>query len=65
MTGFRDAKIIGAIKRVGAKLGASVSKNTYMVIVKDKEENTSKIHDAKKMGITIMSAVEFLNMYMQ
>ena len=62
ITGFRDKDLQEFIKKVGAKLGTSVSKNTFLVIVKDqdsKEEKTGKILDAQKLGIPIVTFDEF------
>lgn len=64
MTGFRDAKIQDAIKNVGAKLGSSVSKNTFIVLVKDKEEDTGKAGDARKLGVPLMTPEEFTEKYL-
>jgi DNA ligase (NAD+) len=63
MTGFRDANIQEAIKNVGAKLGSSVSKNTFIVLVKDIEEDTGKAGDAKKLGVPLMTPNEFTKKY--
>ena len=64
MTGFRDAQIQEAIKNVGAKLGSSVSKNTFIVLVKDKDEDTGKAGDARKLGVTLMTPEEFSKKYL-
>ena len=66
MTGFRDAAIQDALKSVGAKLGTSVSKQTFLVLVKhmDFAEDTGKALDAKKLGIPIMTAEEFVKKYL-
>ncbi len=64
MTGFRDAQIQEAIKNVGAKLGSSVSKNTFIVLVKDKDEDTGKAADARKLGVTLMTPEEFSQKYL-
>jgi NAD-dependent DNA ligase len=64
MTGFRDAAIQQLIKDVGAKLGSSVSKNTFLVLVKDLEEDTGKALDAKKLGIKLMTPEEFKAQYL-
>ena len=64
MTGFRDAAIQQLIKDVGAKLGSSVSKNTFLVLVKDLEEDTGKAVDAKKLGIKLMTPEEFKAQYL-
>ena len=63
MTGFRDKNIETKINEVGAKLGASVSKNTFVLLVKNKEETTGKIEQAKQLSIPIMEADEFVNKY--
>ena len=63
LTGFRDVDLQEKIKKMGAKLGTSVSKNTFIVLVKDKEEVTGKVEDAKKMGVCIMDFEEFKNKY--
>jgi DNA ligase (NAD+) len=64
MTGFRDAEIQEALKNAGAKLGSSVSKNTFIVLVKDLEEDTGKAADAKKLGVPLMTPSEFKTKYM-
>lgn len=63
MTGFRDAELQDKLKNVGAKLGSSVSKNTFIVLVKDKEDETGKAADARKLGIAIMIPDEFRAKY--
>ena len=66
MTGFRDAAIQDALKKVGARLGTSVSKQTFVVLVKhmDFAEDTGKALDAKKLGIPIMTPEEFVKKYL-
>ena len=64
MTGFRDKKIIEELAKYGAKLGSSVSKNTLVVLVKDKNEDTGKVMEAKKLGIPIMTPEEFTAKYL-
>jgi NAD-dependent DNA ligase len=64
MTGFRDAQIQETIKNVGAKLGSSVSKNTFIVLVKDTEEDTGKAADARKLGVPLMTPEEFSKKYL-
>jgi NAD-dependent DNA ligase len=63
MTGFRDINLQESIKKVGAKLGSTVSKNTYIVLVKDLMEDTSKAEDARKLVIPIMTPEQFKNKY--
>ena len=64
MTGFRDATIIEKLKDVGAKLGANVSKNTFIVLVKDLQEDTGKAAEAKKLGVTLMTPEDFTQKYL-
>jgi NAD-dependent DNA ligase len=64
MTGFRDAEIQDAIKNKGAKLGSSVSKSTFVVLVKDKEEDTGKAEEARKLNIPLMTPHEFKSKYL-
>jgi NAD-dependent DNA ligase len=64
MTGFRDKEIESYLKSVGAKLGASVSKNTYLVLVKNLEEDTGKALDAKKLGVPLITVEEFNKQYL-
>jgi len=64
MTGFRDAQIQEAIKNVGAKLGSSVSKNTFIVLVKNTDEDTGKAADARKLGVPLMTPEDFVKKYL-
>ena len=59
MTGFRDAGLQEKLANVGVKLGSGVSKNTFLVLVKDKEDETGKAADARKLGVTILTPDEF------
>jgi len=63
MTGFRDESLADALKSVGAKLGSSVSKNTFAVLVKDKDEDTGKANEARKLGIALYTPEEFKSKY--
>jgi NAD-dependent DNA ligase len=63
LTGTRDKDIIEFLKNVGAKQSSSVSKNTYLVIAKNKDEDTGKAEEARKLNIPIMSVEEFIQMY--
>jgi len=64
MTGFRDKNLEEKIKSAGGKIGAGVSKNTFVVIVKHLDEDTSKVSDAKKNGIKLITVDEFNNKYL-
>jgi len=63
LTGTRDKNIIELIKSVGAKQGSSVSKNTFLVIAPNKDEDTGKAEEARKLDIPIMTPVEFIQTY--
>ena len=52
------------MKAVGAKTGSSVSKNTFAVLVKDINETSGKVADAKKHGVTVMVREEFVEKYL-
>jgi NAD-dependent DNA ligase len=66
MTGFRDAPLQEEIKKVGASVGSSVSKNTFVVLVKDSDvdQDSGKANEAKKLGIPIMTRDEFVKKYL-
>jgi NAD-dependent DNA ligase/predicted flap endonuclease-1-like 5' DNA nuclease len=65
MTGFRDKDLIQKLKDIGADNNASVSKNTFVVLVKkDKDEVTGKAEEARKLDIPIMTRDEFINKYL-
>ena len=64
MTGFRDNHLQDIIKNLGAKVSGSVSKNTFIVLVKDLDEDTGKVADAKKLGVPIMTPEEFKSKYL-
>jgi NAD-dependent DNA ligase len=59
MTGFRDKELEEKLKSFGAKIGTSVSKNTYLVVAKDKDDETAKVLEAKKIGVKVVSLTEF------
>ena len=60
ITGFRNKELEEKLKNIGAKIGTTVSKNTYMVIAKDKDDETGKVLEAKKLGIQIINMDEFI-----
>ena len=64
MTGFRDKDLEAGLKEVGAKMGSSVSKNTLCVLVKDvNSEESSKVLEAKRIGIPVLTLSEFKTQY--
>jgi NAD-dependent DNA ligase len=64
ITGFRDTSLQEAIKNVGAKLGSSVSSKTFVVLVKDKDEDTGKANEARKLSVPLMTLEEFTIKYL-
>lgn len=65
MTGFRDKELMGIIANKGGEMTDSVSKNTFVVLVKHKVEDTGKIEKAKSLNIPIMTPEEFKQTYIQ
>jgi NAD-dependent DNA ligase len=63
-TGFRSKELEERLKKVGAKIGSSVNKSTFAVIVKDKESTTGKIKEARTLGIPVFTEDEFVTNYL-
>lgn len=63
MTGFRDKELELRLKTLGAKSGSSVNKSTFVLLVKSKEDDSSKKKDAEKHGIPIMTKEEFVSQF--
>ena len=64
LTGTRDKNIVDFLKQVKANQGSSVSKNTFLVVAKNKDEDTGKAEEARKLDIPIMSVEEFTSTYL-
>ena len=64
MSGFRDKELAAEIESKGAEMSSGVSKNTFVVIVKNKDEDTGKIDKAKELGVTLMTPAEFREAYL-
>ena len=62
-TGFRDDKLEKVVKKLSGKIGSSVSKNTFVVITKDKDDKTGKVLQAEKIGVHVMTPSEFIETY--
>jgi NAD-dependent DNA ligase/DNA polymerase/3'-5' exonuclease PolX len=62
LTGTRDQTIIDYLKLVGANQGTTVSKNTFLVIAKNKDDDTGKAEEARKLNVPIVSVTEFIEM---
>ena len=63
MTGFRDKELLTKLIELGAVQGSSVSKNTFVVLVKDIDDDTGKADDARKLGIPLMTPEQFKDKY--
>ena len=63
LTGTREKIIIDYLKLIGANPGSGVSKNTFLVIAKNKDEDTGKTEEARKLDVPIMSVEEFIQSY--
>tara|TARA_B110000285_G_scaffold70519_1_gene81151 strand:- start:1554 stop:3572 length:2019 start_codon:yes stop_codon:yes gene_type:complete len=59
ITGFRNKELSEELKTLGARESSAVSKNTFAVVVKDKDEDTGKIEAAKQKNIPIYTSLEF------
>jgi NAD-dependent DNA ligase len=63
LTGTRDKTIIDFLKNIKANQGSSVSKSTFLVVAKHKDEDTGKAEEARKLNVPIMSVEEFIQTY--
>jgi NAD-dependent DNA ligase/DNA polymerase/3'-5' exonuclease PolX len=63
MTKVRDAAIIDFLKHVGATLDDTMKTTTFVLIVKDKGDVSSKTKYAEARGIPIMTVEEFKTLY--
>ena len=65
MTGFRDKELEKEIIAfTGKPLSTNISKNTFVVIVKTMDEDTTKAEDAREEGIPLMTPVAFRTKYL-
>ena len=63
MTGFRDKNLETKLEEIGAELGTSISKNVFVVLVKDLDETTGKAEKARQLGIPLMTPEDFKSKY--
>ena len=59
-TGGKDKALIKTLEALGAKIGTGVSKNTFVLIAKDKDATTGKVQQARDLGVDIMTLEEFM-----
>jgi len=64
MSKFRDAEIIEFLKTKGAELDDNIRKDTFVLIIKTKEDVSNKTKYAREHNIPIMSPSEFKEQYM-
>jgi len=64
MTKVRDKEIIDFINKVGGRMENTMKKEVAVLIVKSKEDTSSKTEYAKKNNIPIMTIDEFKEKYM-
>jgi len=64
MTKTRDKSIIEYVQSHGGVLQDTISKDTFLLVVKEKGDTSSKTEYAKKHGIPILSVAEFNTKYM-
>ncbi len=63
-TGIREKNIMELLEnKYSVKLSSSVSKNTFAIIAKDKNEESGKLQKAKKLNIPIFEISEFKTKY--
>jgi NAD-dependent DNA ligase len=65
MTKVRDKTIIEGLAHVGGVLDDGISKNTFALVVKSKEDVSNKTKYAVEHGIPIMTPAEFITAYLQ
>ena len=59
LTGGKDKDLVKLFDENDIKLGSAVSKNTFMLIAKSLDEESTKITKAKELDIPIHSLDEF------
>lgn len=64
ITGFRDKDILDFLKKQGADMMATVSKNTALVIIKSEDDMTGKSEQATKLNVPIITKDGFMSKYM-
>jgi len=64
ITGFRDKELQQKLEKIGVKLVTSVSKKTFIILVKDLDDDTGKADKARKLGVTLMTPESFKSKYL-
>ena len=60
-SGFRDKELIDKLVALGATQSTNVTKNTSIVIAKNKKDSTTKLDDARRLRIPIITPEELIN----
>lgn len=63
MTGFRNKELSEKLKKIGAIVSESVNKNVFVVLVKNKDEDTTKAELARQNNIPLMLVDDFIKKY--
>ena len=61
--GIEEKDLEKQIIHVGGRIASSVSKNTFVVLVKDLDEKSGKIETAKKLRVDVLSRDDFIGKY--
>ena len=62
LSGFRSGDLKAALENVGAKMGSSVTKDTFVLLAKTM--GSSKVKEAERYGIPVMEPAEFVKEYL-
>ena len=62
-TGGKDKDLIKLLEPVNVKIGSAVSKNTFALICKTKDEVSTKLNKAKDLDVSIYTLDEFKNKF--
>jgi DNA ligase (NAD+) len=63
ITGFRDKELQQKLDKIGVKLGTSVSKKTFVVLVNDIDDDTGKADKARALEVQLMTPEMFKKKY--
>lgn len=62
-TGGKDKDLIKLLEPVNVKVGSAISKNTFALICKSKDEVSTKLNKAKDLNVSIYTLDEFKNTF--
>ena len=64
MSGTRDKELEVRLAEIGASFGSAVSSNTHVLVTPDVNSTSSKLVQARKLSIPIMTPTEFRQRYL-